>query len=254
MKKFLCFTLLCALFLTLLCGCSDKDKQTENTEPDTTATEPATEPSTETPTAPPTEPTTEAPTEPEGLQLNMDLLNDIGLTYDQLTEKYGELIKYNSPHGGYAYNFKNGHGSYNFYGADVLIANSAYTYYNKLYITKQNNIYYNHIPNDDQGDFIPIPKEDAECCSIEDIKATDIFVNVTDTVLISDIKNIDGMIVKSDTHEHALDFDPPTPGAPKYVSSFQLKGYDHIIITFSHENFDSIDSDSILDLHFPPKR
>ena len=252
MKKFALWTLTLVLLFSLLCGCADKQKQPANTEP--TATEPVTEPATQAPTEAPTEPTTEAPTQPEGLQLNMDLLNDVGRTYDELTEKYGELTKYCSPHGGYAYNYQNGYGSYNFYGADVLIENTAYNYYRKLYITTSNNVNYDHVPYDEEGDFIPLPKEDAKCCSIEDIIATELFITSDDTILISDIKNIDGMTVASETHEHALDFDPPTIGAPKYVTSFTLKGYEHIIIVLKHEEFEFIDSNSILNLNFPPRR
>jgi len=238
--------LLFALLISLLCGCADKQKQPANTEP--TATEPVTEPATQAPTEAPTEPATEAPTQPEGLQLNMDLLNDVGRTYDELTEKYGELTKIDSLHGGLSYQFENGFGIYNFSLDSSWNAHPLYIQDPDTHPLRD------QLFEDKQGKYIPLPKEDAKCCSIEDIIATELFIISDDTILISDIKNIDGMTVSTETHEHALDFDPPTPGAPKYVSTFILKGYEHIIIAFSHEEFESIDSSSILDLLFPPKR
>ena len=120
MKKLALLTLTLAMLFSLLCGCADKQKQPENSEPTATETEPVTEPATEAPTEAPTEPTTEAPTEPEGLQLNMDLLNDVGRTFDELTEKYGEITVYGRPHGGFGYRFKNGYDkTFGFYGIDV---------------------------------------------------------------------------------------------------------------------------------------
>ena len=62
------------------------------------------------------------------------------------------------------------------------------------------------------------------------------------------------MTVSTETHEYSLDFDDPAPSTPKYVSTFILKGYENIIIAFSHDEFESIDSNSILDLLFPPKK
>ena len=59
MKKLALLTLTLALLFSLLCGCADKQKQPENSEPSATETEPVTEPATQAPTEAPTEPTTQ---------------------------------------------------------------------------------------------------------------------------------------------------------------------------------------------------
>ncbi|MCI8590048.1 MAG: hypothetical protein HFE77_04985 [Clostridiales bacterium] len=227
MRNILCFTLLCALFLTLMCGCSDKNKQPENTEPDATATEPATEPSTETPTEPPTEPMTEAPTEPEGLQLNMDLLNDIGLTYDQLTEKYGEVNGFGRPHGGFGYRFENGYGNYIFNANDVLKEGSN-TYFRKNYINDLSTLICESHPHDEQGDYIPLPKENSQCHHIEYIKSKNLFINAPDSISIYDIQNIEG-ITYYITEEDELYGD--------YYTAFDYQGLE---IVLNHSNSEMI--------------
>lgn len=228
MKKPALFALIFVLLFSLLCGCADKQKQPENTEPTTTETEPATQ----APTEAPTEPATEAPTQPEGLQLNMDLLSNIGRTFDQLTEKYGEVTGFGRRHGGYDYQFKNGLGkTFCFYGIDVEGTEEDFpdNFYQKIYIDDPSTIFSDGLYHDERGNFIPIPKKDAQCLGIEDINARHIFINAPDTITIYDIQKMKD-IAYFDTGEEEL--------YGGYCTSFV---YDNINISIRHGDSEIID-------------
>ncbi|MCI8332124.1 MAG: hypothetical protein HFE78_04805 [Clostridiales bacterium] len=187
MKKRLQSILLSILLLTLLSGCADKNNQTENSEPGAC-------PSSETQTEAPTEAQMKIPYTPIELTLNTDVLNDVGSTLTELTEKYGRISEYSNRHGGVSLKFENGQGKcFLFYIDDAINQEPPYQPYHKLYESEAPYLQFDGTQHDENGRFVALPKESAACIGVEDLNAKKIFVDAPDIITIYDIQNIEGI-------------------------------------------------------------
>jgi hypothetical protein len=111
-------------------------------------------------------------------QLNLDLLSDIGLNYDEIAGKRGKRLDIFSDAGGFSYLFKNGSGTYGWPISAVY---------------EEGNW-----PKDANGNFIKIedlPKPNAEkkCGIIKNIKTENLLLGITNAMTVSEIEKIYGI-------------------------------------------------------------
>ena len=116
------------------------------------------------------DPGTSKPEQPE-MKLNLDLLSDLGLTYDELREKRGEVTKAVVLPGGVGYIFEKGYGSYAWGTGDISWDFPT--------------------PRDKNGNFIldelPPPKEQIQIGGIWHVQAKDLFLGLSQSVGASEI-------------------------------------------------------------------
>lgn len=212
-----------ACAVTTVCIFTAKKDNTPSapTEPGTQPTaEPVTQAPTQAPTEPPTEAPTEAPTEPEPeLTFNLDLLNEVGLTFAQLRESRGKVVSFDGLHGGTGYKYENGYGWYLF---------SEFTYDGGNH-TEGNSVF------DEEGNyFAPKPQDGDEsiCLGVERVNAMYAFINAADTVSLEDIKRIDGV---EDFRTGADDL---------YGGYYTSVVYDGLYICFGHADGERINLNS----------
>ena len=177
----LTFALILTLaFMLSLAGCNNTDltddstPATESTAPDTTDVS-----SSDATDEPASSDTTEDP-EPEKLDLNQDLVSDIGLTFEEMKEKHGEIVDYQVLNGGSHYKFENGYGYYFFYGDPPVSV--GYGSGNEEWVY-----------NDDGTPWYPIPRKECVCIGIDNLKAKDIFSLEFEELTVSEINTIDGV-------------------------------------------------------------
>ncbi len=238
MKKTYCLILAVAIALgVMLCSCKTQDEPMPS-EPESESASQPTEPTnesitpTEAPTDLPTEPPTEAPTEPEPpkLAINYDLLDDIGLSCTELEKKHGEIISYNSPHGGRGYIYENGYGIYCFYEEPFTKR-----YYDDPDICPK---IYNNLWYDENGYYVPITDEECKCRGIDRIDIRDVLLGAPDTVSIAEIEELDGVTIDYEAQESR-------PGdSYAFCSSFTVDGYENYFIVFEHDDPEMIDLNS----------
>lgn len=112
------------------------------------------------------------------LDLNQDLVADIGLTFEELKTKHGEVVDYDVLNGGSYYKFENGYGFYFFYGNPTVYNGGG----------DQEWVY-----KDDGTPWYPIPDDGCVCISIDRLKAKDIFSIPFEKLNVSEVNMIDGV-------------------------------------------------------------
>ena len=155
-------------------------------------------------------------------ELNQDLLSDIGLTYSQLVEKHGKLIKIVGSSGGYGYIFEKGYGNYDWSEEDI--PNLSF-----LECDQNGNI---------KIDNPPLPKDGIAFVVLRNVKVTDLFPGLSLPTNINELENFQGLTVVSygNTNE-------TTDG--NYWSTFLYNG---IEISISTEEKGVLEPDSYIDV------
>ena len=207
-------------FILSLAGCNNTDltddstPATESTAPDTTDVS-----SSDATDEPASSDTTEDP-EPEKLDLNQDLVSDIGLTFEEMKEKHGEVVDYQVLNGGSHYKFENGYGFYFFYGDPPVSV--GYGSGNEEWVY-----------NDDGTPWYPIPRKECVCIGIDNLKAKDIFSLEFEELYEHEIKSIYGVTLFESSANKMYIFDSNTltikySGFPTGTTSLSIKYYDAI--------------------------
>ena len=170
-KRLLLVIMAAAMLLTMLAGCNKADSSLGiKTPEDGLKTEqPANNPNGDTPEKEEIKPLEDD----SDSKLNANLISDIGLTYNQLLEKHGKLIKAGKNEGRYFYVFENGYGNY-------------------VWSSDNINLEGNPLLCDENGNFLienaPLPKKDSEFYEILNIDPENLFIEMPLPEGVSDIE------------------------------------------------------------------
>jgi predicted small lipoprotein YifL len=156
-------------------------------------------------------------------KINAELLECLGLTYEQITAKYGELVKTDIvPGAGAAYEFENGYGEY-LWGLESL------DYGRKL---RQGEAF-PEIKRDKHGkpivETFPLPLGEEGCVAIHVLNIGDLFLGVslplTSLELADEIPGLEHLRTGENTYD----------GAHKYQSSYLYKDFVFYIHMYEEE-------------------
>jgi len=155
---------------------------------------------------------------PEKLDLNQDLVTDIGLTFEEMKAKHGDVVDYQVLNGGAHYKFENGYGFYFFYGNPTVYNGGG----------DQEWVY-----KDDGTPWYHIPDEKCVCISIDNLKAKDIFSLEFEKLYEYEIKAIEGVTLSQSSTNKIDIFDSNTltirySGFPTGMTTLSINYYDYI--------------------------
>lgn len=158
------------------------------------------------------------------LSLNMDLIADYGLNFDELKAKYGKVTRYYGPEGGTAYGFERGYGDYICGDISRIVD----------WVEDETLI----------GGKYAVIEGDTTCYSVLNLSVSDLFKGDFSTLTVEDIASIPGI-----TYERTTMSDVYDPGM--YYSGFKYDGFWHehgTTISIRHEKENEITSSSELDI------
>lgn len=170
-----------------------------------------------------TEADTSAPDENIELALNMDLIEEYGMSFGELKAKHGDVTDF---HGGQFYKFENGYADYGFY----IKPNT-----HDMVTDSKTGVEYQRID------------ENEKCWFIEKISPDSLFNKSFETLTIEKISRIEGV-----TNIKTVEDGIVTSRA--YATVFNYEGWnnDNITITIYHEDKDMIDHTSAVSFYIHP--
>ncbi|MBE6707668.1 MAG: hypothetical protein E7578_00315 [Ruminococcaceae bacterium] len=175
-----------------------------------------------------TEAATSTPDDNIELALNMDLIEEYGMSFGELKAKHGELVGYVMGPGDGYYVLENGYGYYWFY----------------------TNLNLDNLVSHPEGGFEYLPIEDGKICrGVMNVSPDSLFNKPFETLTIEEIKSIENLTYLRGGGPGELE-----PFG--YWSVFTYDGWnnDRVEISISHKDPDKIDSSSEVKISIHPLR